>query len=310
MLRDVTDSLDTVDWLLALGLCAATCFEFIFALQVGELGVLLWGWKGRLLQLAAGGAVGFAGATILAGFVLRSRVVYVLLIVASLLGVLSIAFALPALGVLYGLLRERGRLAFFHPELLEEVVPVAEPVAPQDAATQAFRRRSFEQDQTVLMHGASLSESGFEPASVPEPTQELELDDHSVPDRLDVVSAWLLVAYGLFTGLVGLLFFIIALLWLVDSGPSADGELQIFGLWAGGSLPFFLTSAGCWAMWKGFYARQQWHWVLGLTLALSMLGTGNLPLGLLLLFCLLRKRGWRGFGMARLERRLGLGAAA
>lgn len=314
MLRDAIDSLDTVDWLLALGLCAATCFEFIFALQVGELGVFLWGWKGRLLQLAAAGAVGFAGATILAGFVLRSRVVYVLLIVASLLGVLSIGFALPALGMLYGLLRERGRLAFFHPELLERVEAVAEPMAPQEAATQVFRRRSFEQDQTVLMHSASLPELGIAlvpaPAPVPAPALEPELDEPGVPDQLEVVTAWLLVAYGLFTGLAGLLFFITALSWLVEPGPNADGQLQMFSLWAGGSLGFFLTTAGCWTMWKGFYTRQPWHWVLGLVLGLSMLGTGNLPLGALLLVCLLRKRGRLGFGMVSLERTLGLSPAA
>ena len=213
MLRDASDTFDIVDWLMALCLCCASFIAVSFTYQLGDFAVHLWDWKGQLLQVAGAAAVGLCGATLLAGFVLRSRV-------------------------------ERGRQASSPPEEL----PVVQPAPAQEEATQLFRARSFEQDQTVLMHGAELAELRIAPEPEPEPR-----DDPSVPDQIDVVMGWVLGGYGLLAGLVSLLFLGIGVAWLVYPGPRADEQLQMASARLAGSVPFLLTTGACWSMWRGFF---------------------------------------------------------
>jgi hypothetical protein len=131
-----------------------------------------------------------------------------------------------------------------------------------------------------------------------------------VPDQLEVVTGWILIGYGLLALLVALFFLGSSVLTLLGTNALESPEtLQAAALFASGSLPFFLTAVGCWSTRRGFYSRERWTWFVGLVLGLSMLASGNLPIGALLLFSLLREKGRVGFGMVGLERQLGLRAA-
>ncbi|MFT5582770.1 MAG: hypothetical protein ACI9VR_000346 [Cognaticolwellia sp.] len=156
MLNKTLKSLDVLDWLLAAGLCGFTLLVFTVSWDLGHLIGEPWGWKGQLLRVGVSAALGMGGASVTAGFVMRSRLAYVALILASIVGVLSFLLMLPSVFMLYCLLRERSRQAFFSPQDLESAQPfvasATEPVpgpvlphaieaAPQ-AATPVFRRCS------------------------------------------------------------------------------------------------------------------------------------------------------------------------